>query len=351
MGVRRGAGIVIAAVLAILLVTAEAWIPLGTETVREQREAPWSSDGRQNLQGRSLLIGEPGPDWLARSIEDGRFALRLEFMTFWPVQFGPARIFAISNGADDANLVIGQDGSDLVIRVRRPGSEPNGEPELRVPAGLRAGSPQTLDVTIEGRWLTAVLDGDTVTHVQLGAWPGTTPVGSWDAGQRVVVGDEEAGGKGWVGGIVEATINAAGEDHRLIASGDLDAARGLVEYQRERTIHRPSDTSPLGAALRILFFVPLGVVLRVLTRRSSIALALGAAIVVVIAGGKVVAPGRHASVAEVVLGLIGSAIGVALAAAVSAMRRRSPEPADPPAASTASAAGSRQRPPPMDATP
>ena len=57
-------------------------------------------------------------------------------------QQGPAAIMAMSNGADQRNFLLGQDGDRFVARFRTSGTDPNGGPGLSTPAGTA-----TSDVT------------------------------------------------------------------------------------------------------------------------------------------------------------------------------------------------------------
>lgn len=310
MGVRRGVGTVIAAIAAVGLVAGEAWIPLGNETVRYEREPPVASGPVLNFQARSVLVGDGGPRWLHASIERDRFELGLGFMTYWPDQDGPARILAIGADADDANLMVGQDHLDLVVAVRRPGSNDHGEPAFRVEDALIDAQPQDLRLVIDGASVTVVLDGVTVLSERIEG--SESVLGAWDPAHRVAIGDEAEGGFGWIGGVFDATVDTETGELPLIASGAVRPGVGIVTYEQPRVFDRPSDWSPLVAGLRTLLFIPLGFVLgRQLRWRSAAAAA--AAIVLVLAVGKLLVPGRHPSVAEVLFGMLGSAVGIGLA--------------------------------------
>src|SRR6478736_5893450 len=98
MGMRRSAGILLLAAVALLLVSAEAWAPLGTKVKHVHRVPPFERGGALEFHGGSILEGDPNPVWLAAAIgaEDLRISLR--FATLWQAQKGPARILAISDG-------------------------------------------------------------------------------------------------------------------------------------------------------------------------------------------------------------------------------------------------------------
>jgi hypothetical protein len=310
MGTRRKAWLLVAAAAAITLPAAEAWIPIGTERVCVEREPPVRAGSTLDFQSRSVLIGESGPPWLAQAIATGRFQLDLRFMTYWRDQSGPAWIFAVSDDADNADLVVGQDGPDLVVRVRRDRSDADGTPEFRIPHVLAAGEPRHLRLVIERTWMTASVDGRVVRRVLLAGPPA---LGTWDAAQRVTIGDEEDGGHGWIGGVFEATVGDGAAAEALIASGALRPGEGIVEFDRPRVIDRPGDTAPVSVAVRLALFVPLGMTLVWLLRRPGLAVLAGVAFVLVLAAGKWFVPSRHPSAAEVVIGVVGVSAGVVVA--------------------------------------
>lgn len=66
--------------------------------------------------------------------QSSQFTLIVDLQADQKLQTGPARIVSISNDAFQRNLTLGQEGDDLIIRVRSPITGANGRnPELVVP--------------------------------------------------------------------------------------------------------------------------------------------------------------------------------------------------------------------------
>jgi hypothetical protein len=82
---------------------------------------------------------------------------------------GPARIVSLSIDRAHRNLTLGQEGSDLVVRLRTPLTGPRGDRPALVAHGVLAGAAvRHLVVTYDGRDLSAYVDGDRAGGVRFG---------------------------------------------------------------------------------------------------------------------------------------------------------------------------------------
>ena len=99
------------------------------------------------------------PADLSRAIaEAGQFTLVADFTTASADQEGPARIISLSATPYARNLTIGQDGGDLVVRLRTPFTGANGRaPELHVAGALAEPRPVRLALTYEAATLRVAL--------------------------------------------------------------------------------------------------------------------------------------------------------------------------------------------------
>jgi len=80
-------------------------------------------------------------------------------------QAGPARLLSISPDAFDRSLTIGQDGPDLVIRLRTPFTGPNGRsPEFIVPNVFTDVEPHRLVLTYDDSILRLTVDDPPTTY-------------------------------------------------------------------------------------------------------------------------------------------------------------------------------------------
>ena len=136
-------------VVTLVLLAIEAWYPFRPELPLWRPSAPERSAEGVTFGGDGDRLASPaGMDWVAEAAATDRLAVRLEARTGQAVQQGPARLLAVSENHFQADLMVGQDGDDLVVRLRRPGSDPSGDPPFRVD-----------DVFADDRWKAARGDG------------------------------------------------------------------------------------------------------------------------------------------------------------------------------------------------
>ena len=81
-----------------------------------------------------LKTAQPAADLSHKLKKTGEFSLYLAVLSNDPNQSGPARIMSLSHGTVNHNLVIGQEGTDLHLRLRTPitGSAAS-QPRFRIP--------------------------------------------------------------------------------------------------------------------------------------------------------------------------------------------------------------------------
>jgi hypothetical protein len=141
----------------------------------------------------------------------------------------------------------------------------------------------------------------------------------------LAVGDELDGDREWNGRMRDVSIVTSLGATDLLAPGVLRAGTGMVEVVRDRTIARLPDDSPLFVALRLLIFIPPGIALGLLLRRTGVAAALGVALPLVLAFGKQFVDGRHPGTTEIVVGAAGTLTGIGVARISARPRNRSVE--------------------------
>lgn len=295
------------------VVAIEAWFPLGPKRSQVERDQPVVADGTVEFQGRSVLESPPAPDWLGAAIDSGRLEVHLSFNASSDDQEGPARLLAITEDVRHADLMIGQEGADLVVRVRRPASDPSGDPAFVIADAVQGNGWQQLTVSIASGRLQAVLDARTVIDEPLAPGADATALSSWDRGYQLTLGDELDGDREWDGRMRDVSIVTSLGATDLLAPGALRPGTGTVEIVRDRTILRPPDGSPLFVALRLLIFIPVGIALGLLLRSPVVAAAIGLALPLVLAFGKQFVDGRHPGSTEIVVGAAGTLIGIGAA--------------------------------------
>jgi hypothetical protein len=126
-------------------------------------QSPGSSGPRASRREAMVWLQSDGPaaHLVRRVRETSAFTLAVTLASDRALQWGPARILSISADTERRNLMLGQSGRDLVVRLRTPLTGPNGtRPVLRVPdAVMSDGQQHRLVVTYDGADLRAYVDG------------------------------------------------------------------------------------------------------------------------------------------------------------------------------------------------
>ena len=305
-GVCRVALLVVILLLIVISYYPFAWDP--PRTVRN--EVTRNADG-------SLQFGEmnnartPGtPAWFEDVRTSGVVQIRLEFDP-GSLQEN-ASIMMLASNFFVTDFAIVQDHSDLLVYLRRPGSDANGGPPFAVDGHLQSQRWNSVDVMLQRDDIRIAVDGPTrlTEHVP------ADPARVWGQGQ-IVLGDEVHGGRPWQGKIRHAQVRTAGSLVDYVRPGALSIPTSYF-YLPDHVLPFP----PTGKQqwqdifLDMLSFIPVGFLIVWARRppwRPVPATVLAAVLAVVLAGGKPLFHGRHASVAAVVMEIFGASIGALLA--------------------------------------
>lgn len=313
--------------IGILVLLVASWFPFrfdlprlvvsGVETL---------ADGALRFSDDQFASTPRAPGWLATAIEVEHLEVSLRISSSAADQHGPARILALSAtpGGEQEDviahdLMIGQDGSDLVVRVVRPGTNPQGRPEL-VAAGVLADDGWHDVEVVLGDDVMLTVDGE-VRAEETGAsgW-----AASWDPDHRLSLGNTLSGERPWAGTIARARVVAGDEREDLLASDELDVA----SVRRRLPPRLGVAASRVGTGpLRIgMLHVLLGAVIggALVLARPMRPLAASLWVVLALAAvanlGKVVVATRHPSIATFLLQVGGGGLGAM--AAFGYLRRR-----------------------------
>ena len=111
------------------------------------------------MTGRRWLQSHVPPANLVHRLrQTNAFTLRVTCATSEPAQTGPARIVSNSVSLSLRNFTVGQQGADLVVRVRTPLSGPNGtRAETVVPDVFASDQPRDILITYDGTALVAAV--------------------------------------------------------------------------------------------------------------------------------------------------------------------------------------------------
>lgn len=285
-----------------------AWAPFIPETPR------WVDNDAQRT-GPGLRFGGEPARALATFPEpwstQADLAIALRVRTSVPSQTGPARVLSIARDQHAANLMIGQSGDDLVVRVRDEASDAVGEPAVVIPGVFGTGRWRRIDVVLGTE--TRVL----VDHLPVATRAGRALV-TWAPGYLISLGDEVTGARPWAGAIAHATVTSGGRTVDLLAPGVLAVpSQYLLLPDRWRESSSPDVGTAAGHVASWLVGGGLRAALapvapaRVAAEAASLAVGLQA--------GKLFVEDRHASLADAGLQMASALVGVW---ACSTVRRR-----------------------------
>ena len=267
--------------------------------------------------GDALIFRDPSiartkgaPVWLKNAIVSGKVSIDLRVTPDSSSQDGPARIFALSQDYLSHNLVIGQDQSDLVVRLRRPGSQSDGQPAFVVGKVFEAGITRDVLVRIEPTNLHVEIDGRPVID-------STLPEGalkSWDDGYRLALGNEVVGLRPWNGKIERAVVRTPAYSDDLLAAGRLQKPKQWWQIPGRLRVpfafSFPEDVLP--TLLHLFAFTPIGIAAsRSPHARKSYPLIM--VLILILAVGieasKVLIAGRHPTVINMIANFSGGLLG------------------------------------------
>jgi hypothetical protein len=261
-------------------------------------------------------------------MQSHRLELSLQVRSFARYQRGPARIFTLSADPHHGNLTIGQDGEDLILRLRTAstylnGTFAGGAPLARVPRVFQ--TPDWVDLRIgiaPGRLRVEVGD-----ELRVSKDLSAEPLRKWNPAYQLALGNELTIDRPWLGEIRRAVV--------AVGSGAVDYAQaGSLELgpTRFRYTPRPFTLVPFAedssvqvrlvdAAINLIGYVPLGLLLGLWgcgqgRPRRWCALSLTLVACAVSASLETLQFGiatRHPSTTDLVLNTFGGGIGVFLA--------------------------------------
>lgn len=204
---------------------------------RSENGARWLEDSN------GVDIGEPGQilspagtplrDLLASG---GGFTLEAWVATADPQQSGPARIVSHSRNPSRRNFTLGQEGKNLIMRLRTTGTDLNGTiPHLVVKEVFQSTEPRHIVATYDFNEEVIYVDGEEQIRSQ--GVKGT--FSNWDRSYPLVLANEATGDRPWLGRIFLVALYQRALDtkeiHRNYQAGWMAAPNG------EESLLRVSD--------------------------------------------------------------------------------------------------------------
>jgi hypothetical protein len=307
----------------LLGVLVAAWAPFRLEAPVWRRERPERTPEALRFDGRAVLSSDVAVRALIEGAKrDDRMRVEVDARSASPDQTGPARLLSISHSVHEANVMVGQDGADLVVRLRRPTSQLDGEPAFRVDGVFSDGAWHAIDLDITEASISLRVD-----DIDVVSQPAQRALAGWDEAQTVSLGDEASGDRGWRGEIRDARLSSDDHTVDLVAATAMGAPDDLVVSDRVKLLGQfaPKDP-PLLSLFRVVTWALIGFLARPRRLLPGLALLL---FPLTLTLGKVFVAGRDPRFSDVVLAVSGLAVGIALAALASRSsprRARSPGP-------------------------
>ena len=283
-----------------------AWSP--PRTVRNQ--VTRSADGSLRFGDMNNARTPGTPAWLQRVRTSGTIQIQLQA---YPQSLRQdASIMMLASDYFHTDFAITQDQGDLVVYLRRPGSDVNGDPPFVIGRILRPKQWTSVTMMLQRGDLRIDVDGRTRLTEHLPADSTTT----WSQGQ-IALGDEVHGGRPWQGQIRRAQVSTSGYTVDYIRPGGLSIPQSYLYHPDHILPFPPLNRGEwLDAFLDMLSFIPLGFLI-VLARRPPVrpvpATLIAAALALLLSAGKFLFDGRHTSVADFVLQVAGGLLGALLA--------------------------------------
>jgi hypothetical protein len=287
-----------------------------------------------------ILFPTPGvvrsvspPDWVVAAIRSQKLELALRVRTFASDQTGPARIFTLSADPYHRDLTIGQEGENLVLRLRTLGTNLNGvrtgdRPFAELPGVFRTPAAWIeIHLAIEpGRLRISAVAPQSGKRVGLETTLAAEPLRDWDPSYRIALGNELTNDRAWLGEIQQALVRTDGNaiDYAAAdAHSALEASPARFWYSRQTFTLVPfRDFQLEDTFINVVGYVPLGLLFGVWGwlwggagrgwRRVVVLLLAVAAVSTILELLQFLIPARHPSSTDMLLNTLSGGIGLLL---------------------------------------
>lgn len=275
-----------------------------------------SADGSLSFGDRNVARTDATPSWVATARRRGRVEVLLVVRPAFPQRYDDTSVMMLADDEWHTDFALGQTGTDLLLWLRRVGTNPDGDPPFVIANGFAPGRWTDVRLTVDDGGLRVTVDGATRLRERLP--PGS--LRTWGPG-LMVLGDEVHGGRPWQGEIRRAVVRTD--------AGSVDYVRpGALETPRQY-LYLPDHVSPFPPTtwvewavlpLHLVSFVPIGFLLVWARRRSvprpravAVAVAIAVGIALALAAGKLFFQYRHLAAADIVLQVVGAFVGAFIA--------------------------------------
>jgi len=303
----------------VLVLAVIAYYPFAWDPPRLVRnEVTRSADGSLRFGKMNYARTSGTPAWLQDVRSSETIQIQLEAYPQTLQQY--ASIMMLASDYWHTDFVVQQGRSDLMVWLRRPGLDANGNPPFVIDGVLRPGQWNSVNLTLRHGDLRIEVDGRT----RLTDYAAADFLSVWSPGQ-IALGDEVHGGAPWQGKIRLAEIRAPGYAVDYVRPGALSIPERYFYFPDRIEPFPPGNgRGQLYLFFEVLSFTPVGFLI-VWARRPPVrpvpATLLAAALAVVLGAGKLLFAAQHEVVADIVMQVIGALLGVVLATRLAHAKR------------------------------
>jgi len=182
-------------------------------------------------------------DLLTAARKSGELTIEATLVASSVNQGGPARIISFSSGSSSRNFTLGQEGANLVFRLRTPATDDNGMSREVELGQIEADRPTHVLIRYRDRQLEAFIDGkmSLSTDAIQGSFENWTE-------QGLIFGDEVGGGRNWAGELEGIAIYSRFLNDEEVA---LHQSRYAARYAERKPAERLVVDAQLVEASRI----------------------------------------------------------------------------------------------------
>jgi VanZ like family len=225
-------------------------------------QAAWTSTGTLRFEKPGLAVSPASPQWQAASRDLGSFHVSLRARAFSPQQNGPARLFTLARDTHVQNVVIGQVGDDLVVRLRGLCRG------FRAHAGVCPKQLRIRDVFATSEWvdIDLLVEPNRAT-LRVGSLPplemriADQPLRGWDATHRLALGNDVTGLRPWIGELQRVTINTPLGSEDWLEPTRLELPDSFWLLDRQPKFFPFYHVSRGDVVVNLLLYVPLAILM------------------------------------------------------------------------------------------
>ena len=305
----------------MLLLAVTAYFPFRWDPPRMvHNQVTRSADGSLRFGEMNAARTPATPPWLSEVRTSGFVQIQLDASP-QSLTSPQASMMMLASDFWHTDFAIVQDHSDVLVWLRRPGSDIGGYPPYAVDAALRSRQWNSVEVTLQHHEVRISVNGRTRLTRHLPA----DPVRGWSQA-RIALGDEVQGGGPWQGSISHAEVRTYGYSVDYVRPGALSIPQRYLYFPDHTQPFLPTDAQEwLILFAEMLTFVLVGF-LAVWARRPPFGLVpatlLATGFAVLLAAGKLLFHGRHVSGTDVLVEAFGALLGALVAARIAHAGRR-----------------------------